>query len=122
MNPLFQPLVLALIGFCILAEIAYQLSFKLGAARAGKADNLILGVATQPMIWAGVVIWSVEVAAWVMVLQHVPLSLAYPIMTLNFAAIPLAGVVLLRERLSRSQIAGAALVAFGVACVGLSGL
>ena len=122
MNALLHPAVIGLLVFCILAEIAYQVSFKLGAGRAGRDGGPLVGVAVQPLVWLGIVIWSVEAVVWVLVLQRAPLSLAYPVMTLNYAAVPLAGVILLRERLSRSQIAGAARGAAGGGCNGRSGL
>jgi undecaprenyl phosphate-alpha-L-ara4N flippase subunit ArnE len=59
--------------------------------------------------------------AWVAVLQRAPLTLAFPIMTLTYAAIPMASAFLLNERLGRTQVAGAVLVAAGVICVGVSG-
>ena len=79
-------------------------------------------MARQPLIGLGIALWCVESVAWVLVLRHTPLSLAYPIMTLSYAAVPLAGVLLLRERLSRRQWAGAASIFAGVVCVGLSAL
>jgi drug/metabolite transporter (DMT)-like permease len=42
-------------------------------------------------------------------------------MTLTYATVPLAGILLLRERMSARQMAGAALIFAGVALVGISG-
>ncbi|HEY3696459.1 EamA family transporter [Phenylobacterium sp.] len=112
---------LALLGFCILAEIGVQLSFKTVADGAG-GEGFVAALFARPLLWAGLCLWAVELVAWILVLERTPLALAYPIMTLNFAAVPIAGALVLRERLSRSQVAGAALVAAGVLCVSLSGL
>jgi len=111
-----------LLAFCVLAEVIQQMSFKTGASRAADHGRLNAGILVQPLIWLGVAIWAVEIIAWTVVLEHTPLSLAYPVMTLSYAAIPLASFVLLRERMSRRQRIGAALVAAGVLCVGISGL
>jgi drug/metabolite transporter (DMT)-like permease len=62
------------------------------------------------------------VVVWIFVLQRAPLSLAYPVMTLTYVGIPLGGMLFLRERPSRRQMTGAALIAVGVTCVSLSGL
>jgi undecaprenyl phosphate-alpha-L-ara4N flippase subunit ArnE len=121
-NAALVPAALGLLAFCIAAETVQQLSFKGGANRAGAAVGFIQGVLRQPLVWAGVAIWAVESVAWVLVLEKTPLSLAYPVMTLSYAAVPLAGVLVLKERVSRRQLAGAALIFLGVACVGLSGL
>jgi drug/metabolite transporter (DMT)-like permease len=121
MSGALTPTALALLAFCILAEMGVQLSFKIAVDRAESA-TFTTSLPGQPLLWAGIALWSMEVAAWILVLQRTPLALAYPIMTLNFAAVPLAGALVLRERLTRRQIAGAVLVAAGVACVSLSGL
>lgn len=121
MSSLLLPASLGLLGFCIVCETVQQLSFKVGADRAS-AGGLWRGLARQPLIGLGIALWCVESVAWVLVLRHTPLSLAYPIMTLSYAAVPLAGVLLLRERLSRRQWAGAASIFAGVVCVGLSAL
>lgn len=115
------PAALALLTFCITAETVQQLSFKLGSHRAEGADAYAIGILREPLIWAGILLWLVESIAWVLVLQSAPLTLAYPVMTLTYATVPLAGLVLLRERMSRRQMAGAALILGGVLLVGMSG-
>jgi undecaprenyl phosphate-alpha-L-ara4N flippase subunit ArnE len=122
MSATLLPAALGLLAFCIAAETVQQLSFKVGADRAGAAAGFVRGVLGQPLIWAGVAIWAIESVAWLLVLQKTPLSLAYPVMTLSYAAVPLAGVLVLNERLSVRQLAGSALILGGVACIGLSGL
>jgi drug/metabolite transporter (DMT)-like permease len=122
MSPILVPVALALLLFCITAETVQQLSFKSGADRAAAGTNLLRSVLTQPLIWLGVALWVIESIAWIRVLERVPLSMAYPIMTLSYATVPLAGVLALRERMSRRQLAGAALIFAGVVCIALSGL
>jgi drug/metabolite transporter (DMT)-like permease len=112
---------LGLLAFCIAAETVQQISFKAGANRAARAQGMMPGVLLQPLIWLGLGLWVVESVAWVLVLQRSPLSLAYPMMSLTYAMVPLAGLVLLRERVSRRQGLGAALIFFGVACVAAAG-
>jgi len=115
------PAALALLGFCVGAETVQQLSFKLGSDRAEAHPGFVRGVALQPLIWLGVLLWVVESIGWVLVLQRSPLSMAYPVMTLTYATVPLAGLVLLKERMTRRQMAGAALIFAGVVLVGISG-
>ncbi|MFC3070641.1 DMT family transporter [Phenylobacterium soli] len=115
------PAALGLLGFCIAAETVQQLSFKVGNGRAESRPGFVRAILTQPLIWTGILLWIVESIAWVLVLQKSPLSMAYPVMTLTYATVPLAGLVLLRERMSRRQMAGAALIFAGVLLVGVSG-
>jgi undecaprenyl phosphate-alpha-L-ara4N flippase subunit ArnE len=115
------PAALALLAFCIVAETVQQLSFKVGGGRAERAASFARGVALQPLIWLGLALWVVESIAWVLVLQKTPISLAYPVMTATYATVPLMGVLLLKERMTRRQLVGAVLIFAGVVGVGLSG-
>jgi drug/metabolite transporter (DMT)-like permease len=116
------PAALSLLAFCVVAESVQQLCFKAGSNRSGPDSHPVAGTLLQPLIWIGVGIWTIEVVAWIFVLQRAPLSLAYPVMTLTYVGIPLGGMLFLHERPSRRQMAGAALIAAGVTCVSLSGL
>jgi undecaprenyl phosphate-alpha-L-ara4N flippase subunit ArnE len=113
---------LGLLAFCIVTEIGRELCFKAASDGAEGRPAYVVGLAVQPTLWAGIAFWFVEMVAWVLVLETTPLSLAFPIMTLTYAGVPLASTLILKERLTPIQIAGAALVAAGVTCVGLSGL
>jgi undecaprenyl phosphate-alpha-L-ara4N flippase subunit ArnE len=108
-----------LLAGCIAAETAYQTCFKVIASRA-HAEQLIISVAAQPLLWITIALWSVETLAWIIVLHQAPLAIAYPIMCLTYASVPLAGAILLKEKLSGRQVAGAAFIFFGVLAVTIS--
>ncbi len=112
---------LGLLLFCVLAEIGQQLNFKTASMRADEG-NYVSTLLRHPLLWCGIALWAVEVVAWLAVLEHAPLAVAYPIMTLTYAGMPIAGHLLLGERLSRGQQLGAGLVALGVLIVALSEL
>ena len=114
-------LSIALLGFCILAEAGRELGFKIAAASAGAKENFALSLLQEPALWVAIALGIAEIVVWILVLQHTPLAIAYPIVALAYVAVPLAGVVVLRERLSKRQIAGCVLIAIGAGCVGLSG-
>lgn len=120
-SPHLIPAALGLLAFCIAAETVQQLSFKLGAGKAEAAPHFFRGVVLQPLIWIGAALWAIESIAWVLVLQRAPLSMAYPVMTLTYATVPLAGLVLLKERMTARQMVGAGLIFAGVVCVAASG-
>lgn len=67
--------------------------------------------------WIGisVLLLGVAMLLWLLVLQRVPVSQAYPMLSLNFIFVALAGRILWRERLTLRQIAGTLLVVTGVA-------
>ncbi len=111
----------ALIGLCLAAEVTHELSFKLAADRARPARRYVAGVAVQPWLWLGIGVWLIETVAWIFVLQSTPLTIAFPLMTLTYAGVPLIGVLVLRERVTFEQAVGIVLIMGGVLCVGLAG-
>ncbi|MGH6909049.1 MAG: permease [Phenylobacterium sp.] len=111
---------LGLLGFCVLAEIARELNFKAASLQASP-DRYVLSLASQPLLWCGIVIWFLEVGVWLLVLEHAALAVAFPITTLTYAGTPLAAAVILKEPFSRRQKIGAGLVTVGVFCIALSG-
>jgi undecaprenyl phosphate-alpha-L-ara4N flippase subunit ArnE len=121
MTAALVPAALALLAFCIVAETAQQLSFKAGSARAEGQAGFVRALLRQPLLWIGVALWVVESIAWVLVLQKAPISMAYPVMTLSYATVPVAGLVLLRERMTPRQAIGAALILGGVLTVAMAG-
>jgi len=115
------PAALMLLAFCVTAETIQQLAFKVGAERAEGAQGFVRRVLLQPLIWFGLALWVVESIAWVNVLQRAPLSMAFPLMTATYATVPVAGLLLLREKMTNRQKLGAGLIFAGVVCVGISG-
>ncbi|CAN5370478.1 hypothetical protein BH10PSE2_BH10PSE2_04150 [soil metagenome] len=115
-----SPSALALIGLCIAAEIAHELSFKLAATRAREQAGYASALALEPWLWIGIVCWVAQTMIWIVVLQSVPLVVAFPLMTLSYAGVPAASALLLGERMSFEQAVGAVLILAGVLCVGLS--
>jgi multidrug transporter EmrE-like cation transporter len=71
---------------------------------------------------AGGFFLGIELVAWTVVLEHVPLSIAFPLMALTYIAIVLAGALILKEPVNIRHALGACLITAGVACVGATGL
>jgi drug/metabolite transporter (DMT)-like permease len=110
--------MLALIFFCIFAEMGREVCFKHAANNASTVVQSLI----KPATWAGIVFWGVELLAWTAVLEHVPLSIAFPLMALSYVAMVLAGAVFFKEAVSLRHTAGACLITAGVICVGVTAL
>ena len=121
MTTTLTPWTFGLILFCVLAEVGTQLNFK-AASDAARPQSPVRSLFGQPLLWVGVMLWAIEVVAWLLVLEHAPLVIAFPMMSLTYAATPFAARLVLEERLSRGQAMGAGLVALGVLIVSLSDL
>jgi undecaprenyl phosphate-alpha-L-ara4N flippase subunit ArnE len=113
--------IYGLLLFCVLTDIGRELNFKAATMRADRA-RYVVSLLTHPFLWMGIVFWAVEGVAWLLVLEHTALAIAFPIMALTYAGTPLAAGLVLGEQLNRGQRLGAGLVAIGVAIVSLSDL
>ncbi|MGK3143631.1 4-amino-4-deoxy-L-arabinose-phosphoundecaprenol flippase subunit ArnE [Pantoea sp. C2G6] len=70
---------------------------------------------TMRWIMVSMLLLGFAMLIWLVVLQRVPVSQAYPMLSLNFIFVALAGRMLWRERLTLRQIVGTLLVVTGVA-------
>ncbi|TCL71785.1 EamA family transporter [Rhizobium sp. BK251] len=116
MSGSLTPTMIGLILFCVFAETAMEVCFK------KSADGGYLSLLVKPLIWLGIVFWAVELLAWTIVLEWVPLSIAFPLMASSYVIVVFAGAVIFREKVNLRHAAGVFLVAAGVACVGVTGL
>ena len=117
--------IFVLIPFCILAETASVLCFKHGVDQDENNPldvGFIMMVLTKPILWLGILLWAAELVAWITVLEHTPLSIAYPIMSLIYCTVPLAGKWFLGEALPSRQWMATGMIAAGVALVGSTGV
>ncbi|MGK9086251.1 permease [Brucella intermedia] len=110
--------MLALVLFCIFAEVGREVCFKSAADRAPDIWRTLF----VPVTWLGVALWAVELFCWMLVLERLPLSIAFPLMALNYAAMVFAGAWFFSEKVNRRHAFGVSLISIGVICVGLTGL
>jgi drug/metabolite transporter (DMT)-like permease len=104
----------------VLCDVSGQICFKIGADRLPAAASLAdkaLAIVASPWLVAGLCIYAVEVFVWLKILSVAPLSIAFPIASLNFLGVTLASATILREKVGRRQWLGALMVTVGVAIV-----
>ena len=109
--------MLLLIGLCIVLETAREVCFKKAAN-----NTAVLDAIGNPITWLGIGFWGAELICWTLVLQQVPLSIAFPLMALVYVAIVMAGAVFLGERFNLRHAIGALLITAGAACVGATSI
>ena len=80
-----------------------------------QATHAVSGRIRLSWIGVSVLLLGIAMLLWLLVLQRVPVSQAYPMLSLNFIFVALAGRILWRERLTLRQIFGTLLVVTGVA-------
>ena len=91
-----------------------QLALKAAAERDSRWARLM----RSPWLWAGVVAFVAQFAAWLALLSIMPLAEAMLINSITIVTVMIAGRIFFKERLTPLRIAGAALVSIGVALAG----
>lgn len=115
-----EPLTLpmgALLVFCILTEAAREVCFKFASH-----DASFLTALAKPVTWLGIFFWAIELLAWTVVLEHMALSIAFPLMALVYVLVVAAGAVIFKEEVNIRHAVGAICITAGVACVGATGV
>lgn len=84
------------------------------AVAAGLSVRSVLAVATEPLVFGGLVLYFLAAAVWLIVLSKVDVSLAYPFVALGFVLTAIMGRLFFEETLSLARIAGIVLISGGV--------
>ena len=123
MNPLTFSLVLA----GVLLNAAAQLLLKAGTNRIGVFEfslpnALPVGwqLATNPFIAGGLACYVVSVVVWIMALSRVPVSIAYPMLSIGYIVNAFAAWMLFGESLTAQKLAGIGFIVVGVFLVARS--
>jgi len=100
---------------CILLRSAASVCAKqAGLVSAGRAPAAVI---VNPWYAAELAFLAVQAFAWVMVLRHLPLSLAYPLMALVLGVNLAAARLVFGETVSPLQIAAGMLILVGAALI-----
>ena len=112
--------LLLLFPVSIACDVAGQVFFKLGADRlpdavAATPAQYLAGLVTDRWLMAGIATFTFETFIWLRILSDVPLSVAFPIASLNFIGVTLASRLFFDEAIGPVQWLGCVLVTTGVA-------
>ncbi|MGX9309109.1 4-amino-4-deoxy-L-arabinose-phosphoundecaprenol flippase subunit ArnE (plasmid) [Pantoea ananatis] len=102
---------LLLVLLTSLLTCAGQLCQKQAARQTNRAQLTGWLVASLALLALGMVVW-------LLVLQRLPVSLAYPMLSINFILVALAARFVWQERMTRWQWMGTVLIVVGVAIIG----
>jgi multidrug transporter EmrE-like cation transporter len=111
----------ALILTGVMLNAVAQLLLKAGTNAVGQfefstANLLPVGwrLATEPHIVGGLACYVISVGVWIMGLSRVPVSIAYPMLSLGYVVNALAAWWLFGESFSAQKVAGIATIIVGV--------
>ncbi|MCB4771933.1 EamA family transporter [Ancylobacter sp. Lp-2] len=114
--------LVALFALSVTCDILGQIAFKLGAdniptPEKGRWGAFVRSLVATPWLLAGIGIYVAEFIIWIRILALVPLSIAFPLASLNILGVLAASHLLLGERLGRNHWAGALLIMAGIVLV-----
>ncbi|MEA2517758.1 MAG: hypothetical protein QOG16_1596 [Actinomycetota bacterium] len=93
---------------------------RIGTAEVSAPIATIKKVAAEPLLWVGLFLFGVSAVFWLVVLSHVPLSVAYPVVGLSYVLIVGLSRLVLHESVPTMRWLGVLVVAIGIGIVGLS--
>ena len=115
------PLTFSLVMLGVLLNAAAQLLLKAGTNRVGEfaysLDNLApvgAKLATSPPILAGLACYVVSVVVWILALSRVPVSIAYPMLSVGYIVNAIAAWMLFGESLTAQKLVGIGFIVVGV--------
>jgi multidrug transporter EmrE-like cation transporter len=118
---------LPLILLGVFLNAAAQIFLKIGTKTIGhfefSLENLIpitVKALQNPGILGGLTCYVLSVAVWIMALSRVEVSFAYPILSVGYIVVAIAGYFLLEESLGWSRILGIFVIILGVYLVSRS--
>jgi len=115
-------LVLASVSMSAIAQITLKMGMsgeRIQVALGGsiKPWDLVLIIATAPLVWLGLTMYFIGALVWLLVLARLEVTLAYPFVGLGFILTMLLGFFLLGETVSLPRIMGTLLVVLGVVLI-----
>jgi len=117
----------ALILTGVLLNAAAQLLLKAGTNAVGQfefsAQNIVpvgMKLAFEPHIAGGVACYVVSLVVWIMGLSRVPVSVAYPMLSIGYVVNAVAAWTLFGESLTAQKLTGIGFIVVGVFLVARS--
>jgi multidrug transporter EmrE-like cation transporter len=98
----------------LLLKAATRASGVLVADTGGISWRAAAELLRAPPLWVGLGCYGVSVFLWVAVLSRVPVSVAYPLLSIGYIVNAFAAAALFGEALSAAKLAGIGLIVAGV--------
>ncbi len=118
------PVSFALILSGVLLNASAQLLLKAGTNAVGHFDfhagNLIpvgFKLAFQPYIMGGMACYAISLVVWIMALSRVPVSIAYPMLSIGYVINAFVAWQWFGEALSAQKLLGIGFIVLGVVIV-----
>ena len=115
---------LAIALLSVLLNAAAQLFLKAGTNVVGTVSfgdantfNTLLNIARVPWFWAGFACYGISLFTWIATLSRLPVSVAYPLVSIGYVVNALAAWWLFGESLTMQKLIGVGFIIIGVVLV-----
>ena len=115
--------LLALVSISLSALAQLLMKIGMTAVRTGASGgslDMLLAAVLNPYVIGGLGAYGLSAVLWLLVLSRLPLSLAYPLVSLGFIVVVALSALVLHEPVSAVRLIGVALIVGGVVVLGLS--
>lgn len=96
---------------------------QIGKVDLGSLTHLIqaaMHIFSVPTIYVGLTLYALSAMLWLIVLSHMDLSYAYPLLSISYILVPLAAWLLFGEQISPLRWLGILIVLIGVIVISRS--
>ena len=108
----------------VLLNAAAQLFLKAGTNVVGTVSfgdantlNTLMNIARVPWFWAGFSCYGISLFTWIATLSRLPVSVAYPLVSIGYVVNALAAWWLFGESLTMQKLIGVGFIIIGVILV-----
>lgn len=109
------------LGFDAVFVTAAELMLKQGAMTGAKLPARVswlgVGALASPWTWGGIIAYLLGFACWLYVLRHIPVSVAFGLISIAQVLVPLGAWIFLGEAISIRRWIGIAAVLCGTLCI-----
>jgi len=102
-------------------ETATQLAFKAGSEKLDSTDvdfSWLIAALTTPQVWLAIIGYLATFVIWMLILQRMDLSKAFPITALCYVTVPSFAWLVFGETTSPARAIGIAFIVAGVTLLG----
>ncbi len=117
-------LVVVSVGFAVAGQLTLKAAMdhigRIGFTEVSAPMETIGKAVREPRLWAGLMLFGISSLFWLVVLSRVPLSVAYPFVGISYIFVVAFARFVLHEHVPPARWIGVAVVALGIAIIGLS--
>ena len=117
---MFRTLLLIFAGviICTVGQVMMKIGMnRIGEISLNDLSGTIIKVTTSPLLILAMFLYVIGFCIWLVVLSRANLSMAYPILALSYAMVPLAAWGILGEPISLIRWIGILIICFGILVV-----